>query len=363
MRQEWISEYKPYLQQHYRAFDGTADLYVYFYELGMSLLKPGGRLCFIVTNKWMKAGYGEALRRFFAESTWVESVVNFGHAKQIFEDADVFPSILAARKPTAGPPPATARVCDIPREQLRIDDLSRQIAEEGFEMPRANLAADAWTLEPPGVMALMEKIRRVGVPLKEFAGSGPYRGILTGFNDAFLMDAPTKQLLIAADPKSAGLFKPYLRGQDVDRWQAEWTGLWMLAMKSSGNHEWPWSKAGEEAEAVLASTYPAIYTHLNHYRDALIKRQDQGEYWWELRACAYWDKFDRLKVMYQEIQFHPCYLLDREGMLANNKVFFIPADDLVLAGGAELSPAVVAQLALPPTHEGRSAVSGWVPDG
>ncbi len=114
VRQEWISEYKPYLQQHYRAYDGTADLYVYFYELGMKLLKPGGRLCFIVTNKWMRAGYGEALRRFFAESAWVESVVNFGHAKQIFEDADVFPSILVARKPTAALPPATARVCDIP---------------------------------------------------------------------------------------------------------------------------------------------------------------------------------------------------------------------------------------------------------
>src|SRR6202035_4425435 len=94
-------EYKPYLQQHYRAFDGTADLYVYFYELGMNLLKPGGRLCFIVTNKWMKAGYGEALRRFFAESAWVESVVNFGHAKQIFEDADVFPGSWwpASRRP------------------------------------------------------------------------------------------------------------------------------------------------------------------------------------------------------------------------------------------------------------------------
>ncbi len=136
VRQEWISEYKPYLQTHYRAFDGTADLYVYFYELGMNLLKPGGRLCFIVTNKWMRAGYGEALRRFFAESAWVESVVNFGHAKQIFEDADVFPSILVARKPTAGPPPATARVCDIPRETLRIDDLSNQIEAEGFDLPR-----------------------------------------------------------------------------------------------------------------------------------------------------------------------------------------------------------------------------------
>ena len=140
----------------------------------------------------------------------MESVVDFGHAKQIFEDADVFPSILVARKPTAGPPPATARVCAIPREQLRIDDLSRQIEAEGFEMPRDKLAADAWTLEPPGVMALMEKIRRVGVPLKEFAGSRPLSRSQTGLNEAFLIDTPTKERIVRADPQSAAIIKPYL---------------------------------------------------------------------------------------------------------------------------------------------------------
>ncbi|HEY7314655.1 MAG TPA: N-6 DNA methylase [Gemmataceae bacterium] len=332
VRQEWISPFKPYLQQHYRAYDGSADLYVYFYELGINLLRPGGRLGFVVTNKWMKAGYGEPLRRFFRDAAWVESVVDFGHAKQIFADADVFPSILVARRPNADPPPLAARVCAIAREQLRITDLSNQIAAEGFEVPRERLGADAWTLEPPGIVALLEKIRRAGVPLKEFAGSCPYRGILTGFNDAFLMDTATKERLIAADAKSASLFKPYLRGQDINRWRAEWNGLWMLALKSSGNHAWPWANAGDRAEAVFAATYPAIHAHLNQYRDALIKRQDQGEHWWELRSCAYWEKFDKPKVMYQEIQFHPCYLLDTEQMLANNKVFFLPGNDLYLLG-------------------------------
>jgi hypothetical protein len=330
VRQEWIADLKPYLQRHYRAYDGTADLYVYFYELGVHLLRPGGRLGFIVTNKWMKAGYGEPLRRFFGEAAWVESVVDFGHAKQIFPDADVFPSILVARKPTAGPAPDTARVCAIPREQLRVDDLSRQIEAEGFAVPRDRLGADAWTLEPPGVVALMEKVRRAGVPLKEFAGTGPYRGILTGFNDAFLLDTATKDRLVSADPKSAELFRPYLRGQDINRWQAEWSGLWMLALKSSGNHPWPWAQAGDQAEAAFAATYPAVHAHLNQYREALIKRQDQGDHWWELRACAYWERFDGPKIMYQEIQYHPCHLLDRGKMLANNKVFILPADDLYL---------------------------------
>ncbi len=327
VRQEWISPYKLYLQQHYRAYDGAADLYVYFYELGVNLLKPGGRLGFVVTNKWMKAGYGTALRRFFRDSVWVESVVDFGHAKQIFEDADVFPSILVVRKPTAESPSLTFRVCAIHREQLRIDDLSNQIAAEGFEVPRDRFGADAWTLEPPGVAALLEKIRRVGVPLKEFAGVEPLSGIKTGFNDAYLMDTATKEELVAADPKSTGLFKPYLRGQDINRWEAVWNGLWMLALKSSGNHLWPWSNADEQAESLFAKTYPAIHAHLNQFRDALIKRQDQGEYWWELRACAYWEKFDQPKVMYQDITWQACFCLDTRGTLSNNTVYFLSMDD------------------------------------
>ncbi|HVS40588.1 MAG TPA: N-6 DNA methylase [Gemmataceae bacterium] len=324
VRQEWISEYKPYLQTHYRAFDGTADLYVYFYELGMNLLKPGGRLCFIVTNKWMRAGYGEALRRFFAESAWVESVVNFGHAKQIFEDADVFPSILVARKPTADPPPATARVCDIPRETLRIDDLSNQIEAEGFDLPREKLAADAWTLEPPGVMALMEKIRRVGVALQEFAGVAPLYGIKTGLNEAFVVDARTKDRLISEDPTSRNLLKKYLRGQDVDRWGAAWSEEWLI-----------FARRGMTIEA-----YPAIKRHLEQYRTRLEPKpkgwsggawpgRKPGSYkWYELQdAVDYWQQFEQPKIVYPDLCWRPSFCLDTQQMYVNDTTFLLPCSD------------------------------------
>ncbi|HEX3151643.1 MAG TPA: N-6 DNA methylase [Gemmataceae bacterium] len=333
VRQEWIKEDKPYLEQHYRAFHGVADLYVYFYELGLSVLKPGGRLGFVVTNKWMKAGYGEPLRGLFGESAWVEQVIDFGHAKNIFPDADVFPSILVVQKPTEAPPPETARVCIIPREQLRIDDLSRQAHAEGVPVPLTRFGPPPWNLEPAGVSALLDKLKANGIPLKDFAGVVPLYGIKTGFNDAYLIDTQTKERLVSADPKSASLFRPYLRGQDIDRWQAEASGLWMIAMKSSGNFAWPWAgKPDNEAADVFRRTYPALHTHFAAYRAELTKRQDSGEYWWELRACAYWDQFNRPKVMYQEIQFHPSYLFDSDGRLANNKVFFLPSGDLYLLG-------------------------------
>jgi methylase of polypeptide subunit release factors len=328
VRQEWISEYKPYLQTHYRAYDGAADLYVYFYELGMNLLRPGGRLCFIVTNKWMKAGYGEPLRRFFGEAAWVESVVNFGHAKQIFEDADVFPSILVARKPTADAPPATARVCDIPRDTLRIDDLSNQIEAEGFELPRENLSAGAWTLEPPGVLSLMEKIRRAGLPLKEFAGCVPVYGIKTGFNEAYMIDGPTKDRLAGADPRSESLFRPCLRGQDVDRWHSQWAGQWLIAMKSSANYEWPWSGAGEQAEDVFKKTYPALHEHFGQYRRQLTERKNQVRFWWELSGNSHWDLFDQPKIIYPEITWRPQWCFDAHKLYINNTVYTLPTEDL-----------------------------------
>jgi hypothetical protein len=184
IRQELLTPYKPWLETHYDAFHGMADIYVYFYELGVRLLKPGGLLSFIVTNKWMKAGYGEPLRRFFSEKAWVRSVVDFGHAKQIFEEADVFPSIIVVEKPTEAPKPKMARLCTIPRDQLRIDDLSVQIEREGAELDLSQLTGESWQLEPVEVVQLLAKIRGAGKPLSEFGGVKAYRGILTGLTPA-----------------------------------------------------------------------------------------------------------------------------------------------------------------------------------
>lgn len=327
VRQEWLTEYKPYLQSAYQAYHGMADLYVYFYELGWRVLKPSGLLSFIVTNKWMKSGYGEPLRRFLKEHAWIESVVDFGHAKQIFQDADVFPSIIVARKPTDTPKPSTARLCAIPRDQLCIDDLSRQIDSEGVELPLEQLGTDAWQLEPSGVMQLMAKIRANGVPLSEFAGAKPYRGIVTGFNEAFLVDTATRHSLVAADPKCDSIIKPFLRGQDVDRWAADWQGLWMI-----------FTRRGIDIE-----TFPSVKTHLSTFRHRLAPKprdwkgtdwpgRKTGTYqWFEIQdSIEYWQEFQKPKIVYQEIQFHPSYALDRNERLGNNKTFFVVSEDLYL---------------------------------
>ena len=327
IRQELLTPYKPWLETHYDTFHGMADIYVYFYELGLRLLKPGGLLSFIVTNKWMKAGYGEPLRRFFSEKAWVRSVVDFGHAKQIFVEADVFPSIIVVEKPTEAPKPKTARLCTIPREQLRIDDLSVQIEREGAEMGLSQLGPDGWQLEPREVFELLQKIGNTGSPLKAFAKAEPLRGIVTGCNEAFLIDSKTREQLIANDPSCSEIIHPYLRGQDVGRWQSEWAETWIV-----------FTRRGINIDA-----YPAVKAYLTRFREQLEPKPDDwvgsnwpgrkgGSYrWFEIQdSIDYWQEFEKPKITYQEIQFHPSYALDTRGYFGNNKTFFIASQDLYL---------------------------------
>lgn len=328
VRQELLGELKPYLARRYRSYHGMADLYVYFFERGLELLKPGGRLSFVVTNKWLKAGYAEPLRRYFAEKAWRETVVDLGHAKKIFPEADVFPSIAVLVKPRPGMPAPVPRASVISRDEVRLDDLERQVEEEGFDLSAELLASAPWTLEPPAVEALMAKIRACGVLLGEYGGMKPLRGILTGLNEAFLVDTSNRDRLVAEDGRSTEILKPYLRGQDVRRWRAEWGGLWMILLKSSDDFEWPWSSSeAGEAEKILATTFPAVYHHLARWKDRLIERWDQGRFWWELRTCSYYQEFDRPKILWQEIQYAPAYAMDHLGAIANNKVFFLPVED------------------------------------
>jgi SAM-dependent methyltransferase len=322
VRQELLSPFKAWLKEQYQAFDGAADLYVYFYELGVRLLKPGGLLSYIVTNKWLKAGYGEGLRRFFSQQALVEELIDFGHAP-IFEDADTFPCIIRAGTalPASGQllqewsgRSETARVCTIPREQLGSISVAQYVSEQGFDVPRSRFGAAPWSLEPPAVETLMAKIKARGLPLREFAGVKPCYGIKTGCNEAFLIDNDTRDRLIAADPGCSAIIRPYLRGQDIKRWRPEWAKLWMIVAHKD----------------VDIAKYPSVFAHLAGLREKLEARAGK-QLWWQLQASpSFMDLFEKPKIIYQEIQFHSSYALDDSGLFANNKTFFIPSADSYL---------------------------------
>ena len=336
VRQEGLKPLKPFLKAAYQSYHGVADLYTYFYEQGLNMLKRGSYLSYIVTNKWLRAGYGKPLRQFFATHSVFSEIVDFGDAP-IFPEANTFPCIVVlrknAREENTEKQKSSVRIC-VPKEKLPEIDLYKLYTQEGYDIPWSRFNANAWSLEPPEVQALMEKIRQTGIPLKQLDNLKPYRGILTGFNQGFLIDEELKNKLVREDGKSAQIIKPYLRGRDIKRWSPEWDNRWIILLKSSRDYNWSWSQEDttESAEAIFAAEFPSIYRHLKPFQDKLCQRRDKGKYWWELRPCSYYSLFDFSKIIYQGIQTLPQYCWDDSGLYGNAKTFILsPGDSCLLA--------------------------------
>jgi type I restriction-modification system DNA methylase subunit len=252
VRQEKIKELKPQLRKNYECFTGVADLYVYFYERGVQLLRPGGIFSFITSNKWFRSGYGEKLRAWLKKNTRVLRLIDFGDA-EIF-DAIAYPCIVILSKGApVGESGFRALKWDM---EWQVADVRAHLAGDTFAMPQRDLAIEAWRLESGAKLKLIDRIKAAGVPLGDYVGGRFYRGILTGLNEAFVVNREKRDELIAKHPSSAEVLKPFLRGRDIKRWRVEFEDLYLLFV--------PWhfplhddpaiSGSSEKAEVVVSRT-------------------------------------------------------------------------------------------------------------
>ena len=321
VRQEAIRHLKPDLAKAFGDFYcGTADIYTYFYQCGIDLLKPNGHLCFIAPNKFMRAGYGEKTRVLLTTQVTPKLVIDFGDLP-IF-DATTYPSILLVKKKKPGAQEkATAATF---MEENQLEKLEETLSRIGFPMPVASLKKEGWNLERPEILALMEKLRSKGIPLGEYVKGRFYRGILTGFNEAFVIDAATREKLIAEDPKSADLIKPWLRGRDIKKWKVEWAGLYVI-----------FTRRGVDIEK-----YPAIKSYLSSFRkDLEPKKSDNqkqgrkpGSYkWYEIQDnIAYYEEFEKPKIVWGNLATEPKFAFDIASCYVSAPANIIPTDDLYL---------------------------------
>lgn len=148
-----------------------------------------------------------------------------------------------------------------------------------------DLSQDTWFIGSNAELKLREKIERMGKPLREWDVKINY-GIKTGLNEAFIIDTATRDRLVAEDPKSAEILKPILRGRDIKRYSYEWAGEWLVA-------------TGFDID--VPKLYPAVFNHLLKFKEKAQRRDDQGENWWNLRACAYYSEFEKEKVVWKRI--------------------------------------------------------------
>jgi hypothetical protein len=331
VRQEAIKDDKPRYKPHYACYNGTADLFVYFYERSIQLLNPYGVLSFISSNKWFRAKYGEDLRRYMVTHTEMRQIIDFGD-EAVF-DALAYPTIVIATKR-----PKPVALSEVHNDVLALNwDGNNQahelphfpdvFAAEHFAVPQVELKAAGWQLEPPTMRRLLERLRKAGQPLGDFCQGHFYRGILTGLNDAFVIPRKQRDKLIEQDSNSAEIIKPFLRGKDIKRWNVQFAEQYLIKIESSENKQHPWSGLPlKQAEKVFSKTYPAIYTWFmsEDRRQQLIDRTDQGHYFWELRSCAYWEKFEQPKIIYPDIYLHQSFAWEAEGLYCANTGYFIP---------------------------------------
>ncbi|MBN7810808.1 Eco57I restriction-modification methylase domain-containing protein [Algoriphagus sp. H41] len=342
IRQEEFSALKPYLQGRFRTFAGTADLYVYFVELSMNLLKSCGNFVFIIPNKWMRAGYGKALRSYVKEFA-IQELLDFGDL-QVFEEATTYPLIIALGKsqPGANFHAVNLNTLDFP------DGMENYLRQNQLEVSPAGLSEEGWTLTDSRSQALLLKLKSQGVPLSEYVDGKIFYGIKTGYNEAFVIDAETRERLIAEDPKSAEIIKPFLAGRDIKRYQQPKSDKFLIlfpkgfTIKRNLPMDDPnylpqvsepprYGYMGyDPAWAWVQHHYPAIAGYLRPFEKAAKKRSDQGDYWWELRACDYYDEFEKNKIMLPDISIKAEALLDTHQMYCVNTAYIIPKGDRYL---------------------------------
>ncbi len=354
VRQEGLGDLKEYFQRKYTVYHGMADLYAYFIEKGVSLLKDKGIFGYIVANKWMRANYGEPLRKWLKRQC-IAQIVDFGDLP-VFQQATTYPCILVIEKdkpPFVSPDGSglqpepnilvqskmveSARSAKKPTtmfsvtqvKTLEFESLEGYVKENRHFVKLSTLNDTGWSLADERSAALLNKLKKTGVPLKEYVKGKIYYGIKTGLNEAFVIDEETRNSLVSEDPKSKEIIKPFLVGRDVKRYQPP-TGKQFLIFTRRG---------------IEIQKYSAVEKYLSQYKELLMpkpkdwkgsnwKGRKLGSYkWYEIQdAVDYYVEFEKPKIIVPCIVQHASYTLDDAGFYSNDKTSIIATDDLYLLG-------------------------------
>lgn len=321
VRQESLGELKDYFQSHYEAYDGVADLYAYFMERGLGLLRDGGLFSIIVSSSFLRAAYGRVLRETLKKHAAVLRLVDFGGLAVFANAKDTYVCIPLLEKGAKAGRIEVARIASL--ENLDVDNYVRA---HRYTVPHARFNAEAWSLKSDEEAAVFDKIVKAGKPLGAYVGETFFRGVTTGFNEAFVIDTETRNRLVAKDKRSAELIKPLLGGEDIRRYLFRETGQWLIFTR----------------RGVDIARYPAIREHLAQWKEDLTPKKDKsarrgrkpGRYaWCEIQDdVAYFEVFEKPKIIFPDIAKAPRFSLDNDGHYLANTAYCIGSDDPYLLG-------------------------------
>ena len=323
-----------YKQSGFQSFAKTGDIYCLFYEKGYELLKDNGYLCFITSNKWMRAGYGEKLRGFFAQKTNPKLLIDFAGVR-IFESATVDTNILLFEK-SANRKETKACVA----KNLTENDLNNLslFVQQNSSVSQFD-SSDSWVVLNPIEQSIKQKIEKAGIPLKDW-DINIYRGILTGFNDAFIISEEKKKEILAncldedERKRTDELIRPILRGRDIKRYGYEYADLYLIATFPSRHYD--------------IEQYPAVKKHLLSFgmerleqtgKEYVINgkkvkaRKKTNNKWFETQdSINYWEEFNKPKIVWGNLNLSATYALISKNVMINAPAtMIVPANKYLLA--------------------------------
>ncbi|EDP8141841.1 class I SAM-dependent DNA methyltransferase [Campylobacter jejuni] len=319
IRQEELKELKPYLAKNYKVYKGTSDIYTYFYELGFNVLKDNGVLSYITSNKYTRAGYGEALREFLLKNVKFLEYTDLNGIK-VFDSATVDTSILCFEKSKSKD--NKFKYLALSNEILKTCTYDIGLYKDFAEFSQNSLSKESFTFSDENTSALKAKIERIGTPLKEWHGLNIYRGILTGYNEAFIITTEKRNEILAnckdeaEKERTAKLIRKMLRGRDIKRYSYEWAGLWVIGT-------FPSLKLDIEQ-------YPALKQYLSQFLPRIEQSGEKGcrkktsNKWFETQDnIAYYEEFEKEKIVYPNMNKEFIAFFDNEFFLLNQKCFIL----------------------------------------
>jgi adenine-specific DNA-methyltransferase len=310
---------------NYETYSSMGDLYALFYERGGHIMNDSGMLCFITGSAWMRSNYGQSLRSYFNNKTQLIEVIDLSDC-EIFESATVLTSIISFTKKQENPKPIKA-IRFTRKDQSRLVNLQEEVKSKHTII--SNFPESSWIILDYKAQKLKDKVERVGIKLKDW-NVKINRGILTGYNEAFVIDYETRDKIINEDPASEKLIKPLLRGRDIQKYCFEKSGQYIIGTFPSLN--------------INIEEYPSIKKHLQQFMPKLNQTgesfvNNEGEIdstrkkttgkWFEIQdSIAYWEDFNKPKIIYPNITKHLPFTLDYNNNYLNDKCFILTGEKL-----------------------------------
>jgi predicted type IV restriction endonuclease len=321
VRQEELSEIKPYLEANYETYQGTADLFVYFFEKELKILKEDGYFGMIVSNKWLRAGYGKNLRKLLS-GFWIEEFIDFGDLR-VFADATIYPCIIIIRK--IKKPNPKIRICKM--ETLGFGSLAEYVRNNSFFIDQSELNEKEWNIQKKEGNELLRKIRSSGLPIEEYVGTKIYRGILTGLNEAFIIDEKKREELIHEDSRNEELVKPFLTGAESKRYSIKSKRKFIIFTR----------------RGIDIFQYPSVLRYLEHFKNELSPKKSKeqeigrkpGNYeWYEIQdSTAYYEDFEKPKIIWGNLATRSSFSLDeKNGFYVNAPACILPTNSRYVLG-------------------------------